>query len=97
MATEKKSRVGKPVYCPGCLTVLPLKIDKNGNPYFRCQLCALTIFMGTAFAQVSFMVLQRVIGKSPIRWREAVRQGVSNKTKMDFALKMKKEKAEATV
>jgi hypothetical protein len=98
MALQKpKSRIGKPVYCPGCLTVIPLRIDKHDKPYFRCQLCSLTIFMGSDFAQVSFLMLQQVIAKNPARWREAIRQGVTLKTKRDFATRMSKEKALAVV
>jgi hypothetical protein len=92
----KKQKVGQPCYCPGCLTVLPLRIDKNGNPYFRCQLCALTVFMGTEFAQVSFLMLQQIIKKSPDRWREMVKHGVTEKTRRDFARKLRAD-AGATV
>lgn len=89
MAAEAKKKTGPPCYCPGCVTLLPLRIDKNGNPYFRCQLCGLTIFMGTEFAQVSFLMLQSVIKKSPERWREMVKRGVTEKTRRDFARKMR--------
>lgn len=89
----KKKQQGKPCYCPGCMIVLPLRIDKNGNPFFRCPVCALTIFMGSQFGQVAFMMIQSVIGKAPERWKEMVRRNVTLKTKADFASRMRESRA----
>jgi len=94
-SAPKKKRLGKPVYCPGCLIVLPLRYDKNDNPFFRCPICALTIFMGSAFAQTAFMMLQAVIAKAPERWKDMVRKNVSALTKSEHARKMQDARREA--
>lgn len=88
-------RTGRPCYCPGCLMVLPLRYDKNRKPYFRCQACGLTIFMGTEFAEVAFLMWQGIVNQSPERWRDKVRQSVTAKTKSDYAARMKEARSAA--
>jgi hypothetical protein len=96
MAQQADPKIGRPCYCPGCLTVLPIRYDKKGKPYFRCQFCALTIFMGTEFAYIAFLMMQNVVAKAPERWREMVRQSVTAKTKSDYASKMREGRLAAT-
>ncbi len=86
---------GKPCYCPACLVLHPLKADKHGNPFFRCSMCAYTVFMGTGHAYIGWMVQQGVIGKNPAGWKKAVQTGTSKLTVARFARRKAKEPAEA--
>jgi len=85
---------GKPSYCPACLVLIPLKADKHGNPFFRCSMCAYTVFMGTGHAFIGFMVQQSVIAKNPVAWKKAVQNGTSKLTVARFARKKQKEPVE---
>lgn len=92
---KQSDRTGRPCFCPGCLTVLPLRFDKHQRPYFRCQVCSLTIFMGTEFAQVAFLMWQGVIQQAPKRWVEKLKTLITAKTKADYAAKMHEAKTAA--
>lgn len=61
--------------------LLPLRDDKHGNPYFRCPMCGLMIFMRTEAAVAALELFNRIIAKNPGRWRQVVIRTVTKRTK----------------
>jgi len=60
-------------WCLGCGAPSEARIDKKGRPYFKCRMCALTIFMASEVAVAGIAMareLVRSVGAD--KWRSAV-------------------------
>jgi hypothetical protein len=76
-------------YCVGCGAEGEVRSDRRKRPYWRCIFCGITIFMPTEVSVIGFNLMQSIIRKSPLRYREAIMRRMAK----DRRRKIKDEKA----